>query len=475
MLEQIKTKLLCTNQCLSISSPNNFGISTLLRELSHLSDTPELLMVYFDFNLRADDSTQAFYELVQRQLLHSFKAKELPCEKLEALYRLYSSPAAMVNSFNLAHSFLGAIDEALQILSATDRFKKLVLLLDEFDQPMRYLPGLVLLQLRALKDRYPDQLSYVTATLLPLLACGREEEEEGVAEFYELFSAAELIRLGGLSLQEASTFAIQVNPALTAPQQEQIYTLAGGHPSLTHLIAGKVERFPQLVPVSETSYSLAETLTAPDTGKEEVEQSLKLDQEIRLECARLWRSLPESEQQALLHYLEGIETISLDTPLGSLSERGLVIRDPASGTSRLFSKVFEWFVQEKFRSVVSVVAPTPALAEPIVGAMAESNQIAYDPRRELVIFVQDKIRPPLSLSGNAARLFNYLYMRQSEPYCTKDELITAIWGYSGYGTENLDKLVSDLRQEIGDYSKQLIRTIPRRGLQMVGVREWQNG
>jgi hypothetical protein len=85
-------KLITQGQCLSVSAPNNFGKSYFLRQLlttSALASHTNLLIVHIDCNLRADDSQQAFYELVLKELLATFNN-----QKLTALYReLVPSPS----------------------------------------------------------------------------------------------------------------------------------------------------------------------------------------------------------------------------------------------------------------------------------------------------------------------------------------------------------------------------------------------
>jgi hypothetical protein len=135
MLEYLRTCLSNHPRCLSVSSPNNFGKSTLLRELAQPPSVPDkLLLIYIDFNLRADDSTQAFYELILRQLLQVFRDNRLPVEKLENFYE--SLICSISSPFSLGRSFLVAMAEALQIVAAQKT--SLVLLIDEFDQPLQY-------------------------------------------------------------------------------------------------------------------------------------------------------------------------------------------------------------------------------------------------------------------------------------------------------------------------------------------------
>lgn len=411
--------------CYSLSAPSNFGKSSFLRQLAVRSH-PTLLFVYVDLNLRADDTPQAFYELILRELL------SLPLlannERLQASYAQVCAVSA--NPFGVARAFLSGLQTALQIAP-----HRLALVLDELDKSLTLLPGSVFLHLRALRDRYPEKLSYVCGTLVPLPACGREEEE-GIAEFYELFESGGIVRLKGLSLPELSGL-LPANSNLPTSTLSQIWALTWGHPTLTTKVVkalGALEQGPKL--------------------GEEILSTLKAVPEIQRECRRLWESLPESEQKTLLQWLEGIRSLTVTPYLGSLEERGLVRQ--ANGCPVIFSPLFEWFLREKLEGVE---LPQPGFKE-----------LAYNPHREEVIFDGGVRR--LTLNGNAATLFKYLYLRQSKPWCSKDELISAVWGNAAYSPENLDKLVSDLRQELGDSEKKIIRTIPRKGLLMVEVREW---
>jgi hypothetical protein len=444
----------------------------LLRKLAQPPYPEKLLLVYLDFNLRADDSLQAFYELILRQLIQIFQTQQLPFEKLESLYQPLTE--ANPTSFTLARNFLAAFDQVFVILNQSQPPRRLILLFDEFDQPLQFLPDLAFLHLRALKDRYPDQLSYVVATALPLLAYEQDDQPDALAEFYELFEATDLLRLSGLSPAETADLAGCYNPALKPAQLEQLYRLSGGHPALTRLLTQKLSR---LLASSSASDSAQQTEV-----EAEIEEILKLDSEIRLECRRLWRSLHPTERQRLFQYLEGIQTISLDSPLGTLTERGLLTHHP-DGSSKIFALAFEWFIREELRNLnqennsgarTAATNESPNSNSNFTSSNATPPYLGYDPHREIVYFLgsNQEHLPPLPLTGNAARLFQYLYLRQGET-CSKEQLISAIWGNGGYSTENLDRLVSDLRQEIGDQHKEIIKTIPRRGLLMQGVREYR--
>lgn len=443
LLDNLAKNLSQTAHCCSISGPGNIGKSFFLRQLeatSSLTSANSVLFVFIDGNLRADNSPQAFYELVLRSISPKLNPQIVIPENLASFSELYKELCHTSDTFNQARCFLAAFDIIL-----AKRTLKLVLLFDEFDYFLETLPDLIFLQLRGLKDNFSEQLNYVVATRWPLLAMGREDEE-GVSEFYELFDAAHQLFLQPLTEDENDELACQYTQTESQEQLAEVYQRAGGHPMLTKLIAR------QLLEKNDNASRFNN-----DAG---------LSREERHQCERIWTSLHASEQKALLQELDGIRTLANDSLLGSLRERGLLKTD-ASGNTRIFAEIFELFVREKLQTEIIV---QPSLLPTELNSNVQA--IAFDMRREEVIFNNGAKR--VLLNGNAATLFKYLFVRQSEPCCTKDELITAIWGYDGYSTENLDKLVSDLRQIIDDHDKRIIRTIPRKGLQMVGVKAWSN-
>lgn len=150
---------------------------------------------------------------------------------------------------------------------------RLVLVLDEFDQILLTLPSGVLRHLRAIKDRYPERLVYLVGTNRPLPTLGREDEED-IAEFYELFEVGGLIRLKGLNRAEADCLvnSYQADLAYSREELEWIYALGGGHPGLTQRLAQLLKDTKELRP--EERLTLA-----------------RLDPQLRLECRRIWNSL----------------------------------------------------------------------------------------------------------------------------------------------------------------------------------------
>ena len=659
-----------SESCLSLSSPNNFGKSTFLRHLptfylaqsqgqgqppptdqaaSNLQNdkswsergarrsqsipvqessmlplqlssftTPPLKIVYVDLNRRADDTAQAFYELVLRSVMEVERtaststtdpalfqidlASALTTTTPDDGERLYERIVTGQSEFEIAQAFMVALETRLEALKLA-KAGKLVLLLDEFDGPLTSLPGSVLRHLRALKDHYPAQLLYVTATNFPISVFDRprhevaaylgDGDEEDRAEFFELFEATHArLRLRGMSQEELAHSNLlpqdgqaQEGVVLSVPISfltTYVYEASGGHPVLARLVTEELlslmaqphpsdpdpaieieeeedgagegairenDKPPRLLSAAyagavATPSTASQTHTEPPTNqvKAQWDFHLQTSSAIQLECRRLWHSLALEEQHALIQSLQGVHSgssyleggVGTSGPLGSLVERGLlalaVVQNgeggsandgssgPGSGSHpRIFARVFEWFVRDQLQ-VLQKSPPTPvvrwadsesppkqsnmrvenSLSSAIIGVTTPGFSpvagltLAYDPRHEIVVFreaqTQDKLpggamdmdrdrrERRLALAGNMALLFKYLWLRQSIPYCTKDELITAVWGQgAAYGAENLDRLVSDLRQLLGDQDKQIIRTIHRRGLQMVNVAEWSSG
>ena len=449
-----------TTASISLSAPNNFGKSALLRQVvaNHLEATTRqsslLKLVYVDFNLRADDSVQAFYEVILRAIHHT---EAQPHYRTNPALgsptggdQLYQRLVTGQTSFEQAQAFLAALENRLEQLKLVGG--RLALLLDEFDSPLTVLAGTVFRHLRALKDHYPNQLIYLFATNLPILTFDNqpEETERDRAEFFELFEAANMLRLGGLTHTETVRLIEDLIGVRAPAEVNYIYRTSGGHPGLTHLVAQLVK---EASPISETDW-------------DDLNYRLRTNLSLERECARLWYSLAAEEQTALLHWLEGIRSEDTLSPLGSLLERGL-LSETAPDQPIIFSQAFQFYVERQLQNITPAIAITTS-SEPIPNTPTPA--LSYDPHHEIVVFKQDNRRQ--LLTGNSATLFKYLWLRQSVPYCTKDELITAVWGQgNAYGTENLDRLVSDLRQLLGDVNKQIIRTIPRHGLKMVGVAE----
>jgi hypothetical protein len=81
----------------------------------------------------------------------------------------------------------------------------LVLLFDEFDEPYEQIDGRAFLNLRALKDKYRERLSFVTATNRRLSSIRRGRDVDEFVELFEPFTRF-LGPLGRADIDEVITW-----------------------------------------------------------------------------------------------------------------------------------------------------------------------------------------------------------------------------------------------------------------------------
>jgi DNA-binding winged helix-turn-helix (wHTH) protein len=406
--------------CCALVGVSNIGKSYLLRAWRqrdvvrlYLGDAADTLgFVYIDFNLMLEMSEQAFYELVLRTvmtLLRKLPTEEAIYERVDEAYRGVVEPT---NPFQVPLSFNEGI-----IALCEDWPRRLVLLFDEFDEVFQGIDGRVFLNLRALRDRYPDQLSYVVATLKRLTDSRRGAE---VGEFAELF--AHYTRyLDMLSqpdaLQMIDDFAQEEDVALSEKDRAFILSQSGGHPGLiraiSHIFAEALDRN-EPSQVRAGDYRL-------------LRERLEDDITVRGECVKLWNNLPAELREVLMDFLAGKPVGQ--TPRRRLIEKGILVRDD-EGEVAVFGKAFEGLAQRQ-RLVQEPVQPG-------VHVDIESGEV----------YVDGRVVPVLT--DLEYRLMLLLY-GQIDKICDKYRIVESVWG-EDYIEEvddaRIEKLVSRLRQKI---------------------------
>lgn len=103
---------------------------------------------------------QGFYELV----LRSFRENSSELSNIPELTEAYDMLVSPANEIQVPLSFNRGISAVLESTR-----KNPVLLFDEFDEPFNHIDSRVFLNLRVLKDRHPNDIIYVTATIRPLV------------------------------------------------------------------------------------------------------------------------------------------------------------------------------------------------------------------------------------------------------------------------------------------------------------------
>jgi hypothetical protein len=407
--------------CCAVVGLSNVGKSHLLRawqqpDLVHKylgADADRVGFVYIDFNLMLEMSEQAFYELILRTVLTLLQ--QVPTEPpiLDRVNAAYHGVVEPTNSFQVPLRFNEGI-----ITLCEDWPRCLVLLLDEFDEIFQGIDERVFLNLRALRDRYPDQLSYVAATVKPL---GEYRQGTEIGEFSELFEH-DTCYLGMLNendaLEMVDAWAKTEKIGLTPDDHAFILAQAGGHPGLLaavcHVFADTFEHGEAAPGDRRRDYRL-------------LRKRLEDDITVRSECVKLWNNLPAKLQNALIDFLADQPVDEL--ALCQLQEKGILVQGEGD-MCRVFGQVFEGLARRQ--------RLLQAPIQPGVRVDVESGQVFVD-GRAVPILTDLEYRLMLLLYG------------QIDKICDKYRVVEAVWG-EDYIDEvddaRIEKLVSRLRQKI---------------------------
>lgn len=433
---ELRAILDCVNDadCCAVVGLSNTGKSVLLRSVRPAvsaglggPEAADSVFIYIDFNLMVDMTDQAFYELILRSARNVLAQMSAPAPLLERLQAAYSKVVESQNVFLIPLGFNEGIVALLEELG-----RRIVLLLDEFDGPFKQIDPRVFLNLRALKDRYDQQLCYVVATGQRLMNMRQEGE---IGEFGELFTHQTLY-LGPLSFEDAShavcAFMAQEQVSCDERDVSLVWEQTGGHPGLLravcHVLAevGGIEN---------------------DSSAQLVRSKLDSDLGVRSECVKLWNGLNEDQRQALLAFVagEGVDR----TRLQGLQQLGLL---RANGGFEIMSALFAGFVRRQRLA--------QRLYVPGVRVDVESGEVQVDGE------------PVPALSELEYRALLLFYGRMGQ-VCDKYQIVEAVWGQD-YIDEvddaRVEKLISRLRKKIEPEpdDPRYLKTLRGRGYMLVG-------
>ena len=410
---------LVKGRCAAVTGLSNTGKSTLMRSLAspaladlYAEETGQSIhMIYVDCNRAVAITAQAFYEVVLRSILERLE-REISKELAESLRSHHQEIIGAETAFKASLAFNLGLTELGEGLG-----RDLALLIDEFDEFYRELDERTLVNMRALRDRYGDRLSYVIATVraLPRLR-GRMVE----GEFAEMFSRS-THRMSQLSQAEAVQLLTILDAAdLTEAEQIRCYQLAGGHPGL--LIA----------------CALALATVAAEGGEPDLKRIVQAPQPAA-ECLKIWTQLTEEEQTTFGNLVLQPEA-SLPTPhLERLEVLGL-LQD-----GRVFSPIFERFVHRRMRS--------PSVRDMGIYVDHDSGDVWVD-----------GIRIPV-LTDLEFRLMELLEERLDK-LTDKYTIVTEVWGeeyLEDVDDARVEKLISRLRSKIEPDPSDPRYLITRRG------------
>lgn len=432
-------------ECVSVVGISNLGKSALLRALTdpgvqkeHLGTvTPDYLFVYIDFNQMLEMSEQAFSELVLRCAMDALRPLDSETSRtvLHHTETAYMGLVAPTSAFEIPLRFAQAMSAIGDLLP-----QRVIFLMDELDEAVAGLEGRIFLNLRALKDRHRQGLTYVTATNRRL---EQIRQDPNVSEFAELF-AHNILYVSPLlpdeTLEFIKRFAAAYDVTFSAEDCTFIRTWAGGHPGLLDatcrvlgLLTGR--------PVRDPSQDAIIHRRAAEI--------LPLDLSIQSQCRTIWNNLTPGEQEALLwlyqHAGEGNAPVEMDS---------LVVKHLVVGTGperRIFARAFADYVGRQ-----------------LVTRRPPHKGILLDPDSGEV-WVNGTQVP--TLTNLEYRLLLLLYGRLGK-ICDKYEVVEAVWGedyIDQVDDARIEKLVSRLRQKIEPdvANPRYLLTIRGRGYKLV--------
>ena len=426
--------------CSAVVGLSNTGKSHLLRSLAdrdvqrrygedRLADH---VFVYVDFNRMLEATEQGFYELVLRCLVEELTILDPEAVFMDRLQSSYQTLVAPPSAFQISLSFSEGLTAVCQGTT-----NNLVLLFDEFDEPFEQLDGRVFLNLRALKDKYPRRINFVTGTNRRLSSTRRGRDVDEFVELFEPFTRF----LGPLPKAD-------VNEVISWVAAQEGYTFGDkDHAFLYHHADG------HLGLLLAVSRALGEVTGEPvrDSGQDwlihrQVREQLDQDANVQVECRKLWDDLTESQQDALMAVVGSEQDVDRRA-IESMRNKGVIRR----GEDLLFSPVFEGFVRRQ--------RLTRRRRHEGVQVDVESGKVWVD-GQEIPTLTDLEYRLLLLLYG------------QLDKICDKYQIVEAVWGeeyIDQVDDARIDKLLSRLRAKVepDPRNPRYIITVRSRGYRLV--------
>lgn len=365
-----------------------------------------------------------FYRALFQALADAAEQADNP-DLLRAMQALNAQPVNWDDSF----AVLTLLQKAHRLF-IRQAGKKVVWLLDRFDEACHYLDAQTLNSLRALRDQFKGDLIYVLFTRQPL---ARLRSLSEIDEFYEIV-AANTCWLGPMveadSRWVAQYLAGQRESAFTEAAISQLISVSGGLPAF----------------LKGACLALAQGELSPAQSSQEWVSQLLPRPEFQRNCQEIWHDLTQDEQHALSVLQTGGDTgILEENTIVYLQNVGLLDKN-----EHVFSPLFAAYIAQQRGSAAGVIELHPKTRAVLRGGVALN----------------------IELTPSEDRLLSFLLEHPGE-VCQKDTLIYAVWPSdyqaAGISDERLAQLVKRLRDKIEPHPTDplYIQTVRGRGYRLV--------
>lgn len=412
---------LAAGECCSVVGINGVGKSNLVQHMQrpevlrhYLGEQAQSLQfVILDANLLATWDAWGFFEGLAEALLMGVAAC-LPEQHMASLRDMHARVIATPGNYALV---LRHCSTVLQLILNETR---LVIVCDEFDPLFTSLSGMVLRNLRGLRDRYKYRLMYLTFSRERLTDLRGDEDWEAIEPFVELLTLREL---GLHPLQpadataEALRFAARHERSLPPDSLTQIVTLSGGHPALVRAL---------------TQFALDGHDITPVPA-----ELLRHSSALRLECRKIWDQCTSEEQDNLWRVAGDMAVDPWQR--SALHLKGLV-QTTSEGVPVVFSPLLNAYLQQIYTT------PPVSTDRPLQSDAAASTNppaLFMDLDQQRVCYYGQEIGT--LLTPLQYRMLAYLYQRFGQ-VCAFDEVAQAVY--------TVDK-VSDHRQPLATLARRL--------------------
>ncbi|RME97580.1 MAG: winged helix family transcriptional regulator [Chloroflexi bacterium] len=379
----------------------------------HLNDDPDsLIFLWFDINSLPTLSETYFYRGLIQTLIDASEA--FGADLQQAMQQLTAGPANWNDIFFVLTTIRKAHSLFIDLTG-----KRIVWLLDRFDEACRQLDAQTLNSLRSMRDQFKGQLCFVVFTRHPLM---RLRDPAEFDEFHEIV-AANTCWVGPMVARDAHWIARQMAERLNTTFSKQdvtrLITVTGGLPAFMKLAC---------LAIHKSDFDRQQSVKAWAAW-------LLTRLEFQRNCQEIWDDLTVEEQNFLLAVSSGVDTRQLDAEVQQyLLQTGLIISTNKSGDRlpsrvRVFSPVFEGFIKQQRGTA--------------------AGNLELHPKTRTVL--RGGVPLNIELTAGEDRLLSF-FLEHPNEICSKDTLMRTVWPdekyVAGIRDDRLAQLVKRLRQKI---------------------------